>query len=252
MGFFATSGILNRRGFFGGGFDPDASAFFATAGVTDQVAKGQINDFVVGVKALGLYSNMASWPLKAAQNPTAGTTVFSLGGLGTYNGTLNNSPTRGTNGITFSPTNSCMQIGYTLASGSHTILTVALNSAIVNNSQIFRVSNTANNFHFWQRRNGSFMTSFSPNTDLSGYINGAITNTAIASAYNTFGATTSRTFGTGTSSGTPAFFGDTANSQQWGDIGTFCSIFNLALTTPQMLSLHNLLKTTLGKGLGLP
>ena len=230
-------------------FDPDARAFFATAGVTDRVAKGQINDFVVGVKALGLYSNMASWPLKSAQNPTAGTTVFSLGGLGTYNGTLNNNPTRGTNGITFSPSNSCMRIGYTLASGFHTILAVAFNGAIVANSQIFRVSNPANNFHFWQRRNGVSDFLFSPNTDLSGYINGAITNTVIASAYNTFGATTSRTFGTGTSSGTPSFFGDTANSQQWGDIGTFCSIFNLQLTTAQILSLHNLLKTTLAQGL---
>ena len=230
-------------------FDPDARAFFATAGVTDRVAKGQINAFVVGVKALGLYSNMASWPLKSTQNPTAGTTVFSLGGLGTYNGTLNNNPTRGTNGITFSPANSCMQTGYTLASGSHTILAVAFNGAIVNNSQIFRVSNTANNFHFWQRRNGASATLFSPNTDLSGYINGAITNNATASAYNTFGATTSRTFGTGTTPGTPSFFGDSGNNQQWGDIGSFASIFNLALTTPQMLSLHNLLKTTLAQGL---
>jgi hypothetical protein len=142
-----------------------------------------------------------------------------------------------------------MRIGYTLASGFHTILAVAFNGAIVANSQIFRVSNTANTFHFWQRRNGTFSALFSPNTDLSGYINGAITNTATANAYNTFGATTSRTFGTGTSHGTPSFFGDTANNQQWGDIGTFCSIFNLQLTTAQILSLHNLLKTTLAQGL---
>ena len=230
-------------------FDPDARAFFATAGVTDRVARGQINAFVVGVKALGLYSNMASWPLKSAQNPTAGTTVFSLGGLGTYNGTLNNNPTRGINGITFSPSNSCMQIGYTLASGRHTILAAAFNGAIIANAQIFRVSNTSNNFHFWQRRNGTPATLFFPNTDLSGYINGVITNTANANAYNSFGATTSRTFATGTSVGTPSFFGDTANNQQWGDIGTFCSIFNLELTTAEILSLHNLLKTTLAQGL---
>jgi hypothetical protein len=195
---------------------------------------------------------MVCWPLRSSQNAGTGTTAYSLGGLGDFNGTLANSPAWGVDGVTFSPTNSCLQFGYTLASGSHTILTVALNSAIVNNSQIFRVSNSVNNFHFWQRRNATSPTLFSPNTDLSGYINGAITNTAIASAYNTFGATTSRTFGTGTSSGTPAFFGDTLNNQQWGDIGSFASIFNLALTTPQILSLHNLLKTTLGQGLGLP
>jgi hypothetical protein len=234
------------------GFDADAAAYFDRAGVTDATAKSQINAFVNGIKDLGLWSSIVSWPLRSSQNAGTGTTAYSLGGLGIYNGTLANSPAWGVDGVTFSPTNSCMQIGYTLASGSHTILAGALNSAIVNNSQIFRVSNSDNNFHFWQRRNATSPTLFSPNTDLSGYINGAITNTAIASAYNTFGATTSRTFGTGTSSGTPSFFGDTANNQQWGDIGSFASIFNLALTTPQMLSLHNLLKTTLGTGLGLP
>ena len=233
-------------------FDSDAAAFFATAGVTDATAKTQINSFVKGVKSLGLYNNMVCWPLRSAQNAGTGTTAYSLGGLGTYNGTLTNGPTWGTDGVTFSPTNSCLQFSYVLASGSHTVLGVALNGAVVANSQIFRVSNTANNFHFWQRRNGVFPALFSPNTDLNGYINGAITNTAIASAYNTFGATTSRTFATGTGNGSPAFFGDTANNQQWGDIGSFASIFNLALTTPQMLSLHNLLKTTLGQGLGLP
>jgi len=208
-----------------------------------------VDQFVRGVKDLGIWNNMICWPLRADQNAGSGNIAYSLGGLGVYNGTLVNGPTWQANGIRFSPSNSCMRIGYTLASGSHTILAVALNGAIVNNSQIFRVSNTANNFHFWQRRNATSTTQFSPNTDLSGYINGAITNTAIASAYNTFGATTSRTFGTGTSSGTPSFFGDTANNQQWGDIGTFCSIFNLQLTTAQILSLHNLLKTTLAQGL---
>ena len=245
-------GLNNGRKLPFGGLDADAAAYFVTAGVTDATAKSQINSFVKGVKNLGLYSNMVCWPLRSSQNAGTGSTAYSLGGLGTYNGTLANSPAWGVNGVTFSPTNSCLQFSYVLASGSHTILGVALNGAIVANSQIFRVSNLINTFHFWQRRNGSFAALLSPNTDLSGYINGAITNTAITSAYNTFGATTSRTFATGTSNGSPAFFGDTSNNQQWGDIGSFASIFNLALTTPQMLSLHNLLKTTLGQGLGLP
>ena len=99
MGFFASSGILNRRGFFGGGFDSDASAFFASAGVTDQVAKGQINSFVIGLKSLGLYNDTVTWPLRSKQNAASGATVFSLGGLATYNGTLVNSPSRVDNGI---------------------------------------------------------------------------------------------------------------------------------------------------------
>jgi len=69
-------------------FDPNARAFISTAGITDRVAKGQINAFVIGVKDLGLYNNMVCWPLRSAQNAGTGTTAYSLGGLGTSNATL--------------------------------------------------------------------------------------------------------------------------------------------------------------------
>ena len=233
-------------------YDADASTYFTTAGVTNTAGRQQISRFVTGIKDLGLWSSMVCWPLRSTQNAGTGTTAYSLGGLGTYDGTIANSPAWGVDGLIFSPANSCLQFSYVLASGTHTILAVGLNDTTISNSQVFRVSNTANNFHFWQRRNGSFAALFSPNTDLSGYINGAITNTAIANVYNSFGATTSRTFGTGTSNGSPAFFGDTANNQQWGSVGSFASIFNTTLTTAQILALHNLLKTTLCQGLGLP
>jgi hypothetical protein len=235
--------------------DRDTKAYLkrmAVNGIKTPADIYSVNDFVVGLKDLNLWGSIIFWPLRSNQNAGSGNIVYSLGGLGTYNGTLANSPTWQANGIRFSPANSCMQIGYTLASGRHTILAAAFNGPIIANAQIFRVSNTDNNFHFWQRRNGVSNFFFFPNTDLSGYINGAITNSATASAYNTFGATTSRTFATGTSAGTPTFFGDTGNSQQWGDIGAFASIFNLELTTAEILSLHNLYKVTAGKGLNLP
>jgi hypothetical protein len=84
-----------------GGFDADAVAYFERAGVTDATAKSQISAFVIGVKALGLYNDMVSWPLRSTQNAGTGTTAYSLGGLGIYNGTLTNGPTWGTDGITF-------------------------------------------------------------------------------------------------------------------------------------------------------
>lgn len=80
-------------------FDPDALAYFTTAGITDNTAKIQINDFVVGIKDLGLWNSMVSWPLRSSQNAGTGTTAYSLGGLGTYNGTLVNSPTWQADGI---------------------------------------------------------------------------------------------------------------------------------------------------------
>ncbi len=81
-------------------FDADALAYFATAGITDSTAQIQINDFVKGIKDLGLWSSMVSWPLRSSQNAGTGTTAYSLGGFGTYNGTLVNGPTWGVDGIT--------------------------------------------------------------------------------------------------------------------------------------------------------
>jgi len=81
--------------------DADASAYIARAGVTDATGKQQINDFVVGVKNLGLYNNMVAWPLRSTQNAGTGTTAYSIGGLGTFDGTLTNGPTWGTGGIAF-------------------------------------------------------------------------------------------------------------------------------------------------------
>jgi len=87
------------------GFDADAAAYFDRAGVTDATGKAQINAFVKGVKALGLYNSMVCWPLRSTQNSGTGTTAYSLGGLGIFNGTLTNGPTWGTDGITFDGTN---------------------------------------------------------------------------------------------------------------------------------------------------
>jgi hypothetical protein len=87
------------------GFDADAAAYFDRAGVTDATGKAQINAFVKGIKALGLYNSMLCWPLRSTQNSGTGTTAYSLGGLGIFNGTLTNGPTWGTDGITFDGTN---------------------------------------------------------------------------------------------------------------------------------------------------
>jgi hypothetical protein len=79
-------------------FDSDARAFVNTSGATDRAA---INYFVKGMKRLGLYSSMVCWPLRSSQNAGTGSTAYSLGGLGTYNGTLINGPTWGADGISF-------------------------------------------------------------------------------------------------------------------------------------------------------
>lgn len=78
--------------------DPNAQSFITTSGATD--VEG-IDKFVKGIKALGLYNSMVCWPLRSAQNAGSGETVYSLGGLGTFNGTLVGGPSWTADGITF-------------------------------------------------------------------------------------------------------------------------------------------------------
>lgn len=59
-----------------------------------------IDNFVRGLKQLNLWGNTVCWPMRSIHNIGTGSTVLSLGGGGVYNGTMVNSPTWGTEGIT--------------------------------------------------------------------------------------------------------------------------------------------------------
>ena len=50
-----------------------------------------IDDFVKGLKQLGLWGNIVCWPMRNIHNIGTGSTVLSLGGGGFYNGTILNS-----------------------------------------------------------------------------------------------------------------------------------------------------------------
>ena len=47
---------------------------------------------------------MVAWPMRSIHNAGTGSTVYSLGGLGVYNGIMTNSPTWGAKGINFGGT----------------------------------------------------------------------------------------------------------------------------------------------------
>jgi hypothetical protein len=110
--------------------DPDAVAFCNRSGAQDRIA---INAFVKGVKELGLWNSMVCWPLRSSQNAGTGTTAYSLGGLGTFNGTLTNGPVWGVDGLSF-----------TNAASTHVTITVPASlpatwmTAVNFASQIFR------------------------------------------------------------------------------------------------------------------
>ena len=83
-------------------FDSDAKAYIQTSGAT---ARSEINHFVKGIKRLGLWSSMVCLLLRSSQNTGTGSTAYSLGGLGIFNGALVNGPTWGGDGVTLDGVN---------------------------------------------------------------------------------------------------------------------------------------------------
>jgi hypothetical protein len=248
-------------------FDPDARAFISTAGITDQVAKGQINAFVVGVKALGLYNNMVCWTLRSTQNAGTGTTAYSLGGLGTFNGTLTNGPTWGTNGISFTRTSSqsiFTDLGTTISSSNFGLFccadfselttsgVVCANRGLFGDTQAKGMAIGATSSTNTRLQLGNGTTNFTQNrTKPSAFAcysqlsNGTNTiqneNTTILASN---APTISGTFGLNLQ------IGAQITNQQFfqGKISFVMAIFGVADNS----SIYTLYKNTIGTGLGLP
>jgi hypothetical protein len=87
--------------------DKDAADYCRRSGAQDKRA---ISAFVRGVKASGLWNSMTCWPLRSSQNAGTGDTVYSLGGLGTFDGTRVNGPAWTADGLTFDATNENVQL----------------------------------------------------------------------------------------------------------------------------------------------
>jgi hypothetical protein len=266
MGFFASSGILNRKGFFGGGFDPDASAFFATAGVTDQTARGQINAFVLGIKNLNLYNNMACWPLRSTQNAGTGMTAYSLGGLGTFDGTLTNGPTWETDGVLFNRTlathiSATRPIG-TLASSAYSIFSVHVNFVEDAQYRALWIGRDASNDRMFFRTTGDAFNASNAGPAAPSLVDGTHSTVLVGQAGDTPKSVLAykdglvASTGSGNATGTNTIYrigGDgTLNTRSFGFPIAFNGAFNLALSAVQILEIHTLYKNTLGAGLGLP
>ena len=84
----------------------DVQGYLNTCNITSATPRKQIRDFSAGVNDLGLWNSMVCWPLRSTQNYGSGTTAYSLGGLGTYNGTLVGGPTWAADGVENTSANS--------------------------------------------------------------------------------------------------------------------------------------------------
>jgi len=114
----------------------DTQAYLNTCNISAALPRQQIRDFAKGVNDLGLWDSMVCWPLRSSQNYGSGTTAFSLGGLGRFDGTLVNDPVWGSDGITFATSSSV---------GRNRNITVPWSTSggydLRSNSTVFSVSN---------------------------------------------------------------------------------------------------------------
>lgn len=232
-------------------FDPDALAYFTTAGITDNTAKTQINDFVKGIKSLGLWNSMVSWPLRSSQNIGTGTTAYSLGGLGVYNGTLNNNPTWATDGVNMETSTQNISTGLSLTQ-PFTIFAVFKTFA----------SNGAGTTQRFYGPNLQGSLTKSAGSGLSAVVNASagLTGTIFTSnpstfygtqiEYNAVNSTASvngaskQTFSLGTANNSGLVIGDSVTR---GAITSFVA----AINTSSASLLYETYKSTLGQGLGL-
>ena len=247
-------------------YDPDALSYFAAASITDPIGKEQINTFVRGIKSLGLYNNMVAWPLRSTQNAGTGTTAYSLGGLGTYDGTLTNDPTWGTGGITFDGTDDYIQTGFASGLSEFSIFSVTTSNSTgvrYEYSKDFVTSNRE--FGVFQQANG--ITNFFVRNS-SGLIQtpaGAYTtdcklhcfraSSSVNKLRRNNGSDVTGTTGTLTQGTTSLRFGALAALVPTSFfIGSISSVilFNTALTDSQTSAVYYLYQSTLGAGLGLP
>ena len=256
------------------GYDADAAAYFERAGVTDATAKGQINAFVKGTKDLGLYNSMVSWPLRSAQNAGTGATAYSLGGFGTFDGTLTNGPTWGANGIVFDATNKLISVssslGNTIRSGfccklspsnSFNQVLIEFTTGIVSGSYFIFRFNGQTGFgvagpvltltrNLVNSSNGSDsrsinLTSFECFSGSFGASNDRVCiNGATAISGNRTGLDTYNPTGT---IAVNQLYGNSTNMT-----GAFNAIFSVEITESEHSSFYTLYKNTLGAGLGLP
>lgn len=246
-------------------FDPDALRYFATAGVTDATGRSQINTFVRGIKSLGLYNNMVCWPLRSTQNAGTGGTAYSIGGLGTYDGTLTNGPTWGTSGITFDATNDF--ISTTLTSGFSEI--TAFSIATPTNNLNFQLeigkdnASTSREWGIFTWNSGTQRSYvFNPTQRV---VTGPAYQTTIRSLCMRASSSVNKlrrnnesdftgTVGTLTQASAAVTIGAQTGGGGQRFLGEISAsiVFNKALTDSETDSMYTLYSTTLGSGLGLP
>lgn len=94
--------------------DRDARGFIEKAGIKNGQGRQQISDYVRGLKAMGLWGLVVSFPLRFQQNAPAGSTLYGLGKDfegEEFSASINGTMTRTSLGLASPDTGNCLDLG---------------------------------------------------------------------------------------------------------------------------------------------
>jgi len=271
--------IYNSKSFV----SPHAREYFAkiNAAGGDVTDKKGITDFINGIFEIGgssLWNSMVCWPLRSSQNVGTGTTAYSLGGLGSYPGTLVNGPTWGTDGVFCDGTNDYIDTNYIpVTTGLNSVITIH-KPTIDEAKMVFgcRASSTLGGFESVRRgvtagnRKGEAYARGSSGSTASIIVSPAESLAAFHSYFYAFDSSAIK-IGFGFDSGAITYgsagstaFGSTDNSIKLssngsvgngggstGDFAFFANFSGVIFTSAQYAAFSSLYKSTIGTGLGL-
>ena len=240
-----------------------------------------IDNFIKGLKQLGLWSNTVCWLLRSQQNLGTGTNALSLGGLGNYNGTLVNTITWGSNGVQSGGASLTSRINISTDirrfinygasifgvvsnnnddnyyifqvtdsnDGNPTYPSIAVNQA--NSTGVVPVVTRNSSSYFQTTRGGAFSAGFSSvagvirSTSQANFRNGTLISNEINLGVINPDSQTIVNSAYIASRGNGAITGG-------GITSPISLVSTVIFSNQQILNLHLLYKTTIGKGLGLP
>lgn len=235
----------------------------------------QMLGFAVAADAIVGWQNLVYWTFRPTQTVAEGTTVQSIGGFGSYPGTLTNGPTWGANGLETNNTGSqhvVTTLEFSYNADSTLLFAGILSPSASTGRRIFgapggssgamlyvlTVSNTTESF-----RNAIFISPTGLNVNLGATEDLSLTHNFFGSSINssttTANWTTIRNERTGVGNwsnpaNTQALYilkGQTA-PDYWSGSAAFAAYANVTTTAAQLQAMRAAYKRTLGVGLSLP
>jgi len=248
-----------------------------------------IDNFIKGLKQLNLLQNIIVYPLRSQHNIGSGANVLSFGGIGKFDGIMINGPSWGLSGINFTAAssqyiripnflNSPVVAGFSMIcvhqpDFTTTARALLANDGVTANTRGLRI-NVQSHSYMGTSSNTLFATfaSASDPTGSGSRSYGSFNTAAMHVNYVSFGGALasgmSGSINTTTNTGSillPSFFNNTFDTMGIGarnGLGAGTDFFqgtmslmmiaNRAISPAEYLNVYALIKTTIGKSLGLP